>query len=132
MAQWPSQTQSLTQCWRMLVLKWHGSTSTILGLHYTLVNYYTQARRKTFTWSVTECVAVGVKISGVPRGALVSLVTLLEIERVALITSPRVRIFRLFTQTRYQGPVCTYACVTGVYGVNTHHQPLPLVRTALD
>ena len=55
-----------------------------------------------------------------------------ETERVTLITPPRVRIFRLFTQTRYQGPVCTYACVTGVYGVNTHHQPLPLVRTALD
>ena len=122
----------------MLVLKWHGSTSTILGYNLALhigQLLYSGQTQNFYLESVTECVAVlpsGVKISGVPRGALVLLVTLLEIERVALITSPRVRIFRLLTQTRYQGPVCTYACVTGVYGVNTHHQPLPLVRAALD
>ena len=56
----------------------------------------------------------------------------------SLITSPRARIFRVFTQTRYQGPnwLGLHACVTGVhtvpYGVsrlNTHtRQPLRLVR----
>ena len=35
----------------------------------------------------------------------------------SLITSPRARIFRLFTQTRYQGPnwLGLHACVTGVH-----------------
>ena len=37
----------------------------------------------------------------------------------SLITSPRARIFRLFTQTRYQGPnwLGLHACVTGVHAL---------------
>ena len=38
--EWQSQTQSLTQCWRMFVLKWHGSTSTIplgITLHWSII-----------------------------------------------------------------------------------------------
>ena len=60
----------------------------------------------------------GVKISG---AVVARVFLLLEIERVTLITSPRVRIFRLFTQTRYQGPVYIRVRDPGVYGVNTHH-----------
>ena len=121
-----AESESVTQCWQILVLNGTVQLVPYLGitLYYTWVNY-TQARRKT--WSVgagenqraggrESCVCVvRVRYSGF---------SLLEIERVTLSTSPRVRIFRLFTQTRYQGPVYIRVRDRCVWRQLTHHQPL--------
>ena len=50
--EWQSQT-GVTQCWQILVLKWHGSTSTLLG--YNLVLHMGQlysGQTQNFTGSV--------------------------------------------------------------------------------
>ena len=48
-----AESDSVTQCWQILVLKWHGSTSTLLG--YNLVLHMGQlysGQTQNFTWSV--------------------------------------------------------------------------------